>query len=85
VRLGSGSEIRVDDLVAVAAAFEYIHTYSLIHDDLPVMDNDAMRRGRPSTHIAFGVETAVLAGALLIVKAFEVVAATELPRRTEIL
>jgi farnesyl diphosphate synthase len=81
----AGTPIRVDDIVAVAAAFEYIHTYSLIHDDLPVMDNDATRRGRPSTHIAFGVETAVLAGALLIVKAFEVVAATELPRRDEII
>lgn len=59
------------DVTPVAAAFEYVHTYSLIHDDLPVMDNDEIRRGRPACHIAFGVEAAVLAGALLLIKAFE--------------
>jgi geranylgeranyl pyrophosphate synthase len=73
-----------EDLLAVAAAFEYIHTYSLIHDDLPVMDNDALRRGRPACHVAFGVETAIRAGAFLIVRAFALLEGTSLPRRPEI-
>ncbi|MBL4888712.1 MAG: polyprenyl synthetase family protein, partial [Candidatus Lindowbacteria bacterium] len=55
-------QIFSSDVISVATAFEYIHTYSLIHDDLPVMDNDAMRRGQPSCHMAFGVETDVKAG-----------------------
>lgn len=75
----SGGTVR--DLVAVASAFEYIHTYSLIHDDLPVMDNDDMRRGRPATHVAFGVPAAVSAGALLIDRAFALVAGCGLPER----
>jgi geranylgeranyl pyrophosphate synthase len=73
-----------EDILAVAAAFEYIHTYSLIHDDLPVMDNDALRRGRPACHVAFGVETAIRAGAFLIVRAFALIEGTSLPRRPEI-
>lgn len=54
-----------------AAALEMIHTYSLIHDDLPAMDDDAMRRGRPSTHVAYGEAAAILAGDGLLTKAFE--------------
>ena len=72
-------------LLATAAAFEYIHTYSLIHDDLPVMDNDDLRRGKPSCHIAFGVETAVRAGALLIVRAFHAVDGIDSPARIAII
>ena len=53
-----------------AAAIEFIHTYSLIHDDLPCMDNDDMRRGKPSCHIAFGEDTALLAGDALLTMAF---------------
>lgn len=53
-------------------ALEMIHTYSLIHDDLPCMDNDDMRRGKPSCHIAFGEDTALLAGDALLTKAFSV-------------
>ncbi len=53
-----------------AAALEFIHTYSLIHDDLPCMDNDDMRRGRPSCHIQFGEDTALLAGDALLTLAF---------------
>lgn len=60
---------------AAAAAVEYIHTYSLIHDDLPAMDDDALRRGKPSCHIAFGEATAILAGDALQALAFEVLAA----------
>ncbi|MEI6729720.1 MAG: polyprenyl synthetase family protein, partial [Pseudomonadota bacterium] len=57
-----------------AAAIEFIHTYSLIHDDLPAMDNDAMRRGKPSCHIAFGEAAAILAGDALLTFAFQVLA-----------
>jgi geranylgeranyl diphosphate synthase type II len=57
-----------------ACAVEMIHTYSLIHDDLPAMDDDDMRRGRPSCHAAFGEATAILAGDALLAQAFEVVA-----------
>lgn len=60
-----------------AAALEMIHTYSLIHDDLPCMDNDDMRRGRPSCHIRFGEDTALLAGDALLTYAFEVAAKTD--------
>jgi geranylgeranyl diphosphate synthase type II len=54
-----------------ACAIEFIHTYSLIHDDLPCMDNDDMRRGRPSCHVKFGEATALLAGDALLSLAFE--------------
>ncbi|MEG1436065.1 MAG: polyprenyl synthetase family protein [Oscillospiraceae bacterium] len=54
-----------------ACAIEMVHTYSLIHDDLPCMDNDDMRRGRPSCHIRFGEEYALLAGDALLTLAFE--------------
>ncbi len=58
----------------VAAAVEMLHAYSLIHDDLPAMDNDDLRRGRPSTHKAFDEATAILAGDALQARAFEVLA-----------
>ncbi len=57
-----------------ACAVEMIHTYSLIHDDLPAMDDDDMRRGRPTCHIAFDEATAILAGDALLARAFEIVA-----------
>lgn len=62
---------RPDVAVSAAAAVELIHSYSLIHDDLPCMDDDALRRGRPSVHVAFGESTAVLAGDALQALAFE--------------
>ena len=62
----------------VAAAIEYIHAYSLIHDDLPAMDDDDLRRGRPTCHNAFDEATAILAGDALQALAFEVLA-SELP------
>ncbi len=58
----------------VAAAIECLHTYSLVHDDLPCMDDDDLRRGRPTTHIAFDEMTAVLAGDALLTFAFELLA-----------
>ena len=62
------------DLDAVAAAVECIHVYSLIHDDLPAMDDDALRRGKPTSHIAFDEATAILAGDALQALAFEILA-----------
>ncbi|TWT00734.1 polyprenyl synthetase family protein [Reyranella sp. CPCC 100927] len=60
--------------VRVAAAIEALHTYSLVHDDLPCMDDDDLRRGRPTTHKAFDEATAVLAGDALLTMAFEILA-----------
>lgn len=62
-----------------AAAVEMLHCYSLIHDDLPCMDNDDMRRGKPSCHKAFGESTAMLAGDVLLTEAFEAVAGAPAP------
>jgi geranylgeranyl diphosphate synthase type II len=75
------------DAMAAACALEMIHTYSLIHDDLPAMDNDRLRRGRPTCHIAFDEATAILAGDALLTLAFEVVAVHSpgpVERRTEV-
>jgi len=70
------------DLVdAVAAAVELIHAYSLIHDDLPCMDDDTLRRGKPTCHVAFGEATALLAGDALQALAFGVLAGAALPDR----
>ncbi len=63
----------------LAAGIEMLHCYSLIHDDLPCMDNDDFRRGRPSCHKAFGEATALLAGDALLTAAFELVADAPLP------
>lgn len=60
-----------------ACALEMVHAYSLIHDDLPCMDDDDMRRGKPSCHVAFGEATALLAGDGLLTKAFEVLGSAE--------
>jgi len=65
----SGGDI--NDAIDFACALEMIHTYSLIHDDLPCMDNDDIRRGKPSCHIAFGEANALLAGDALLNLAFE--------------
>lgn len=62
------------DALPVAAALECIHTYSLIHDDLPCMDNDDLRRGRPTNHRAFDEATALLAGDALLAQAFAITA-----------
>ena len=67
-----GGEMQV--AAQFAAAVEMLHCYSLIHDDLPCMDNDDLRRGRPSCHKAFSESTAMLAGDVLLTEAFEVIA-----------
>ncbi|HEX9808269.1 MAG TPA: farnesyl diphosphate synthase [Alphaproteobacteria bacterium] len=74
--VASASLFDVPEAVAlrVGAAVELIHSYSLIHDDLPCMDDDALRRGKPACHVRFGESTAVLAGDALMPLAFEVLA-----------
>lgn len=62
-----------DDLLPIACAIEMIHTYSLIHDDLPSLDNDDIRRGRPTCHKVFGDATAILAGDALLTEAFRII------------
>lgn len=74
--LSSASLFDVDEdrAMRVACALECVHTYSLIHDDLPCMDDDDMRRGQPTTHVEFDEATAVLAGDALLTIAFEILA-----------
>src|SRR5437660_9428790 len=67
----------VDDLLRTACALEMIHAYALIHDDLPSMDNDDLRRGRPTCHLKFGEATAILAGDALQALAFQTIAEDE--------
>ena len=78
IDIGSLFSINYHTLIAIGAAVECIHAYSLIHDDLPCMDNDNMRRGKPSTHIKFGESTAVLAGNSLLTMAFEILTSSKL-------
>ncbi len=75
----SGGDI--DNALPLACAVECIHTYSLIHDDLPSMDNDDLRRGRPTCHKVFGEGIAVLAGDALLTIAFEIVSRAKASRR----
>ena len=70
--IGSLFNVNYKTLITIGAAVECIHAYSLIHDDLPCMDNDNLRRGKPSTHIKFGESTAVLAGNSLLTMSFEI-------------
>jgi len=72
VDLGQLFNINYKTLIGIGAAVECIHAYSLIHDDLPCMDNDILRRGKASTHIKYGEYTAVLAGNSLLTMAFEI-------------
>ncbi len=72
IDVGKIFNVDYKNLIIVGAAVECIHSYSLIHDDLPCMDNDKIRRGKPSTHIKFGESTAVLAGNSLLTLAYEI-------------
>ena len=72
IDIGSLFKINYKSLIQIGSAVECIHAYSLIHDDLPCMDNDFFRRGKPSAHIKFGESTAVLAGNSLLTMAFEI-------------
>ncbi len=77
--LATAGALRADParFLPVAAALELIHTYSLIHDDLPAMDDDELRRGRPTCHVAFGENVAILAGDALYAEAFRHVLAEQ--------
>ena len=79
-RLAGGKE---EDALPFACAIEFIHTYSLIHDDLPAMDDDDLRRGKPTNHVVFGEACAVLAGDALLNRAFEVMLETLLNAEEE--
>ena len=70
----------VDETLPAAAAVELVHTFSLVHDDLPALDDDAERRGRPSAHVVFGEGVALLAGDALLAEAFRLVLTYEDPR-----
>ena len=70
---GKMLKVKEKKLLSICTAVECIHSYSLIHDDLPCMDNDLVRRGKPSTHKKFGEATAVLAGNSLLTLAFEII------------
>ena len=72
IDVGSIFRINYNSLIIIGAAVECIHAYSLIHDDLPCMDNDKLRRGKPAAHVKFGESTAVLAGNSLLTMAFEI-------------
>lgn len=72
---------RTADVLSAAAAIEMIHTYSLVHDDLPALDNDDLRRGRASSHRIFGEAMAILAGDALLTHAFEVLSGRSAPSR----
>ena len=72
VDVGKIFKINYKKLIQIGAAVECIHAYSLIHDDLPCMDNDKLRRGKLSTHVKFGEATAILAGNSLLTIAFEI-------------
>lgn len=67
-------DVPQEQAARVALALEMVHTYSLIHDDLPAMDNDTLRRGKPTNHVQFDEATAILAGDALLTQAFEVLA-----------
>jgi len=78
IDIGSLFSIEYKTLITIGAAVECIHAYSLIHDDLPCMDDDKIRRGKPSTHIKFGESTAILAGNSLQTMACEILASSSL-------
>ena len=78
----SGGDI--EKALPVACAIEMLHTYSLIHDDLPCMDNDELRRGKPTNHVVYGECTATLAGDALQAEAFGTIAHSELPAENKI-
>ena len=81
VDIGSLFSINYKTLITIGTAVECIHAYSLIHDDLPCMDDDKIRRGKPSTHVKFGESTAVLAGNSLQTMACEILVSPDLKIR----
>jgi len=78
IDVGKIFNVNYNNLIKIGAAVECVHAYSLIHDDLPCMDNDYIRRGKPSVHIKFDEATAVLAGNSLLALAFEILSGNKL-------
>jgi geranylgeranyl diphosphate synthase, type II len=83
-RMVSGGKDIPEDAANLGAALEMIHTYSLIHDDLPALDNDDLRRGQPTCHVVFGEAIAILAGDALQTLAFQTIAALPTPPATTV-
>jgi geranylgeranyl diphosphate synthase type II len=84
VLLGAAYEVfggKAADVLPAACALEMVHTYSLVHDDLPAMDDDDLRRGRPTAHKVFGEAEAILAGDALLTDAFTILLSSRYPRR----
>jgi len=81
---GEMAQADVDAVDHVALAVEYVHAYSLVHDDMPCMDNDVLRRGKPTVHVAYDEATAMLAGDALQAEAFRVLGAAPLPPQIRI-
>jgi len=84
IAAAEASHARVSYVLPAACAVEMIHTYSLIHDDLPAMDNDHLRRGKPTSHIQFDEATAILAGDALLTLAFEILSTTQNSTREDL-
>lgn len=82
--LAVNPRINLDAIDPVACALECLHSYSLVHDDLPAMDDDDLRRGKPTCHIAFNEATAILAGDGLQTLAFEILLGTDLPAEKKV-
>jgi geranylgeranyl diphosphate synthase type II len=76
----AGGDLDSKSVIAAACAMELIHTFSLVHDDLPAMDDDALRRGKPTNHKVFGEAMAILAGDAMMTMAFEVIATDADPK-----
>ena len=85
IDIGKMFKINYNILLRIGAAVECIHAYSLIHDDLPCMDDDLVRRGKPSMHIKYGESTALLAGNSLLTLAFEILSDKQLKLNEKIL
>jgi geranylgeranyl diphosphate synthase type II len=83
-RMVAGDSALPEGIASLAAAIEMLHTYSLIHDDLPALDNDDLRRGQPTCHVAFGEATAILAGDALQTLAFHTIAQLPCPPHTTV-
>ena len=84
IDVGKIFNINYNNLIKIGAAVECVHAYSLIHDDLPCMDNDFIRRGKPSTHIKFDEATAVLAGNSLLMLGFEIISNSKLKIKNKV-
>ena len=81
---GGATDYYPEGVADLGAALEMLHTYSLIHDDLPALDNDDLRRGQPTCHVLFGEATAILAGDALQTLAFQTIAALPTPPATTV-